>query len=62
LRWADEAWIQKEKYTLVRKGNEVVAIDPPGRYCPLYQRDHYRVNDTRWRKVERFVSGEQVYW
>ena len=59
---ADAVWIEKEKYTLVRKGNDVVAIDPPGRYCPLYQRDHYRVNTTRWRKIERFVSKEAIYW
>jgi hypothetical protein len=59
----DVVYIEKERYTLVRKGNEVVAIDPPGRNCPLYQRDHYRVDSTRWRKVERFVSKEQIgYW
>ena len=56
------AWIEKAHYTLVRKGNDVVAIDPPGRFCPLYQREHYRQNDTRWRKVERFVSNEDIYW
>ena len=58
----DEMWIEKEKYTLVRKGNDVVAIDPPGRYCPLYQRDHYRQNPTRWRSIERFVSKQLLYW
>lgn len=40
-------YIEKQKYTIVRKGNDVVSIDPPGRYCPLYQRDHYRENATR---------------
>ena len=59
---SDTVWIEKEDYTLVRKGNEVVAIDPPGRYCPLYQRDHYRQDGTRWRKIERFVSSERIYW
>ena len=39
-----------------------MAIDPPGRYCPLYARDHYRQNKTRWREIERFVSQEQLYW
>ena len=24
-----------------RKGNDVVAIDPPGQTCPLFQREHY---------------------
>jgi hypothetical protein len=58
----ETVWIQKEKYRLVRKGNEVVVMDPPGRYCPLYQRAHYRENGTRWRKVERFASEEQIHW
>ena len=55
-------WIEKESYALVRKGNDVVAIDPPGRICPLYQREHYRANETRWRRVERFVSDEDIHW
>lgn len=58
----DTVSIENETYRLTRKGNEVVAIDPPGRYCPLYQRDHYRQNNTRWRETERFVSQEQIYW
>ena len=58
----DTVWIEKEKYTLVRKGNDVVAIDPPGRYCPLYQRDHFRRESTRWRKIQRFVSDERICW
>jgi len=57
----ETVWIEKESYDLVVKGNDVVAIDPPGRQCPLYQREHYRQNTTRWRKVERFVSGETIY-
>ena len=56
----DTVWIEKREYELVRKGNEVVAIAPPGEVCPLYQRDHYRENTTRWRKIERFVSNEQM--
>ena len=47
---------------MVFKGNEVVLIDPPGRNCPLYQRDHYRVNGTRWRKIQRFVSDKVIDW
>ena len=58
----DTVWIEKDRYALVRKGNDVVAIDPPGQYCPLYQREHYRENGTRWRKVERFVSRERIHW
>ena len=59
---SDTVWIEKEKYTLVRKGNDVVAIDPPGRICPLYQREHYRQDRTRWKRRERFVSEEQISW
>ena len=58
----DVVYIEKEPCTLVRKGNEVVSIDPPGRYYPLYQRERYRHDSPRWRKIERFVSGEQVDW
>jgi DUF1680 family protein len=55
-------WIEKQVYRVVRRGNDVVAIDPPGRYCPLYQREHYRQDSTRWRKIERFVSNEEIHW
>ena len=58
----DVIHIEKQPYTLVRKGNEVVSIDPPGRYYPLYQRDHYRQDTARMRKVERFIPKEQVDW
>ena len=54
--------VMRKKYTLIRKGNTVVAIDPPGRYAPLYQRAHYRTDTTRWRKIERFVSDEHIVW
>ena len=54
----DIVHIEKQRFTLVRKGNEVVVVDPPGRYGPLYQRQHYRENTVRWRKATRFVSSE----
>jgi DUF1680 family protein len=55
---SDDVWIEKRLYKIVRKGNEVVSIDPPGVQYPLYQRDHYRANKARMRKVTRFVSAE----
>ena len=58
----DVIHIEKQPYTLVRKGNEVVSIDPPGRYYSLYQRDHYRQDSARMRKVERFIPKQQVDW
>ena len=54
--------IEKQRYTLVIKGNEVVSIDPPGRFCPFYQRDHYRENTVRWKEVTRFISEENILW
>jgi len=58
----DIVHIEKERFTLVRKGNEVVVIDPPGRNCPLYQRQHYRANTTRLVSVERFVGDKLIRW
>ncbi len=52
----------KADYTLVLKGNDVVLIDPPGEYHGLYQREHYRGNQTRWVKRERFVSDDIIRW
>lgn len=45
-------------YTMVIKGNSVVYIDPPGKYYPFYQRDHYRKNQVRWVKRRQFVSAD----
>ena len=58
----DKVHIQNKDYTLIRKGNDVVHIDPPGRYCPLYQREKYRDNKVRTKKVERFVAEKQLAW
>ena len=59
---SDTVTIEKENFRILRKGNDVVRIDPPGRWCPLYRRDHYRVNSTRWRTIERFVTDESIHW
>ena len=58
----DVVYVEKHRYVLTRKGNDVVEIDPPGRYCPLYQRRHYRDNEPRLRKVTRFISNENIDW
>jgi hypothetical protein len=58
----DEVWIQKRKYTLVRRGANVVAIYPRTRYYPFYQGDHYRSGRTRWLKGMRFIPGKEVDW
>ena len=58
----DGIFIQKKKYNLVRRGNEVVKIYPRGKYYPFYQRQAYMSGEPRWRKVRRFVSGEEIDW
>ena len=58
----DSVIIEKRKYTIIRRGNEVVHIDPPGRNCPLYQRGHYRCGETLWKKTTRFVPEREIEW
>ena len=58
----DQVRIQGKDYTLIRRGNDVVHIDPPGKYCPLYQREKYRENKVHTKKVQRFVANQQIDW
>ena len=58
----DHVHIEKRPYTLKRRGNDVIAIDPPGRYLPLYQRQHYASGSPRFRRVERFIPERVVDW
>jgi len=39
-------------YTVVLRGHDVVCIDPPGKWKPYYQREHYRNNETRFTSCE----------
>lgn len=57
-----ETNIQSQHYHLITRGNEVVDIFPRGQFCPLYQRDYYRTEQTRWKKTTRFVSDESLFW
>ena len=54
--------VQGNYYKIVRKGNEVLTMDPPGKYCPFYQRAHYRADSVRWKKATRFVADKMVHW
>ncbi|MBI4026585.1 MAG: hypothetical protein HY360_16480 [Verrucomicrobia bacterium] len=54
--------IEKQRFTLVRRGNDVVHIDPPGKWFPLYQRSHYRSGQTLWKEVTRFVPDQPIPW
>ena len=58
----DTVVIEKKKYALTRKGNDVIAIYPRGKYYPFYERRHYRDHEPRWRQVRRFVSAHQLDW
>jgi hypothetical protein len=58
----DRVTIEKRAYMLIRRGNEVVWIDPPGTNCPLYQRGHYRRGETLWKSVQRFVPEKEIQW
>ncbi len=49
-------------YTFVIRGNDVVQVDPPGKYLPLYQRGHYRTGKPLYQKVVRFVSRQEASW
>lgn len=49
-------------YTFAIKGNTAVSVAPPGRLCPLYQREYYRSGKAKWHRVTRFVSEEQIQW
>ncbi len=58
----DTVYVERQRYRLARKGNDVILIDPPGRNCPLYQRSHYRENSTRWKRLTRFVTDTPIHW
>lgn len=49
-------------YTLTIRGTTVVAIDPPGTVCPLYQRDRFRTGKSGWSPVHRFVANNALDW
>jgi hypothetical protein len=57
-------WINVEKraYRTLLKGNTCVDIDPSGVNVPIFQRGHYRGNETRWRNRTRFVADQQIDW
>jgi len=54
--------VEKHKYTITTRGNDVVKIDPQGINCPLYQREHYRNGQTLWKKVKRYVPDSEIKW
>ncbi len=49
-------------YFLVRKGNDVVSIDPKGKLNPLYSREHYRDGVTLWKRSDRYRADISLDW
>lgn len=56
----DDGSAIRNEYKVVVRGNEIVDINPAGKRRPIFQRPHYRENETRWKTVERFVSDSVV--
>lgn len=54
--------MKNQWYFLVRKGHDIVCIDPPGTVAPLYQRDHYRENVTLWKQTTRYLDEQLLDW
>jgi DUF1680 family protein len=54
--------IEGSDYTFVLRGNDVVSVDPAGKYLPLYQRGYYRTGNPLYAKVTRFVSSQEFPW
>lgn len=44
-------------YRLIIKGNDVVSIEPPGKWYPFYQRARFRDGQVRWVRRDRFVPA-----
>ena len=49
-------------YFLVRRGHDVVRIDPPGVLSPLYNRDHYRDGVTLWKPSDPHRAEPILDW
>lgn len=56
----ETVWVEKTRYCLAIRGNQVVAVDPPGINAPLFER--FRDPELRYRQVTRFVSEEGFEW
>jgi hypothetical protein len=49
-------------YTLALRGSTVIAIDPPGKVGPLYNRAYYSTPKAPMRNTQRFISSEEIHW
>ena len=48
--------------TLIIKGSTVVKMEPSGTLNPLYQREHYRQNETLWVRKRLFIADSVLEW
>lgn len=39
-----------------------IDISPKGKWCPLYQRDKYKSNETKYIDMQRFVYDKELRW
>lgn len=62
VRYYEEGFNIQQAYVLTLKGNTVVDIKPEGQFNPLYQRDYYLSDKTRYKKVERFICDVDIPW
>lgn len=53
---------QHWREVLLCKGHDIVYVDPPGKLCPLYQRDHYRDDVTLWKRTTRYLDEQLLDW
>jgi len=54
--------VERHAYTITRRGNDVVHIDPLGTNYSLYQRGHHRVYRTALEAGKRFVPEQEIRW
>jgi hypothetical protein len=54
--------IERTTYSITRKGNDVMTIDPPGENYPLYQRERFRASEATRRTVTRFLANTKIDW
>ena len=59
---SEQVQVEKRAYRALLRGNTCVAIDPPGANVPLFQREYYRQEETRWRKTTRFIADQHIDW
>ena len=59
---AETTTVGEIECTLTIKGNTVIKVDPPGKICPIYRRDHYAADKAPMKKVRRFAPAREVEW